>query len=50
MEIMYLLDRETLIKLLSLLGELREDYDCVGLMRHAGYKKIGRRVKQVRWG
>lgn len=51
--IIYLLDKETLIKIYELRKELIEQHgDCriEDLMKHDSYKRIGRRTKQVKWG
>ena len=53
MQIIYLLDKETLKRLLDLRRKLAEeqgDYHVAELMRHDSYKRVGRRIKQVKWG
>lgn len=50
MPIMYLIDRETLVKLLALFRELGDSEDYKRLMQHDSYGRSGRRVKQRRWG
>ena len=53
MKIIYLLDKETLIKIFELRKRLIEEQgDCrvEDLMKHDGYKRVGRRIKQVKWG
>ncbi len=53
MQIIYLLDRETLKKILELRRKLAEEqgyYNITELMRHDSYKRVGRRIKQVKWG
>lgn len=53
MAILYMLDKETLIKIYELRKRLVEEYGdfkVKDLMKHDAYKKIGRRVKQTKWG
>ena len=53
MQIIYLLDKETLKRLLDLrrkLAEEQEYYNVTELMKHDSYRRVGRRIKQVKWG
>lgn len=50
MPIMYLIDRNTLNKLLKLLKELKDQNNYKKLMQHDSFKREGRRLRQVNWG
>ncbi len=43
-------NKERLYKLTKNILEMRKDISIKDCMRHDGYKRINRRIRQVRWG